>query len=211
MEVKSNYDIQADKCKLEFIKMDHNKIAAKFNLNYDENYLYIFFYNQKYRLNKKTGDVKKTYDGKNFVSAKYNEIMTFLDLFAYCKDDLSLSGKWINVTNLKQVFKTGRLVTHTDLFGEHAKRFSGKIDKLKKACEILKGRKINQGDVGYIIDIFDFLPVMFIFYDQDSEFPAEIKLLWDENILNFMHYETTFYVANQLFDRLEELILGENN
>ena len=102
MEVKSNYDIQADKCKLEFIKMDHKKIAAKFNLNYDENYLYIFFYNQKYRLNKKTGDVKKTYDGKNFVSAKYNEIMTFLDLFAYCKDDLSLSGKWINVTNLKQ-------------------------------------------------------------------------------------------------------------
>ena len=48
MEVKSNYDIQADKCKLEFIKMDHKKIAAKFNLNYDENYLYIFFYNQKY-------------------------------------------------------------------------------------------------------------------------------------------------------------------
>ena len=38
MEVKSNYDIQADKCKLEFIKMDHKKIAAKFNLNYDENY-----------------------------------------------------------------------------------------------------------------------------------------------------------------------------
>ena len=138
MEVKSNYDIQADKCKLEFIKMDHKKIAAKFNLNYDENYLYIFFYNQKYRLNKKTGDVEKTYDGKNFVSAKYNEIMTFLDLFAYCKDDLSLSGKWINVTNLKQVFKTGRLVTHTDLFGEHAKRFSGKIDKLKKSSDVEK-------------------------------------------------------------------------
>ena len=96
---------------------------------------------------------------------------------------------------------------------EYSKSFSflPKIDKLKKACEILKGRKINQGDVGYIIDIFDFLPVMFIFYDQDSEFPAEIKLLWDENILNFMHYETTFYVANQLFDILEELILGENN
>ena len=59
MEVKSNYDIQADKCKLEFIKMDHKKIAAKFNLNYDENYLYIFFYNQKYRLNKKLEMLKK--------------------------------------------------------------------------------------------------------------------------------------------------------
>ena len=60
--------------------------------------------------------------------------------------------------------------------------------------------------MGYIIDIFDFLPIMFIFYDEDSEFPAECKFLWDEKILNFMHYETTFYVVNYLFERLEELI-----
>ena len=56
MEVKSNYDIQADKCKLEFIKMDHNKIAAKFNLNYDENYLYIFFFYLLMKLGGTAGD-----------------------------------------------------------------------------------------------------------------------------------------------------------
>ena len=206
MPIKSNYDIQADKCKLEFIKMDHKKIAKKFNLKYDEDYLYIYFFNTKYRLNKKTGHIEKTYDNSNYIPAKFNEIMTLLDVFAYSKEDLSLSGKWINVTNLKEVFRTGGTVTHTDLFAASSKKFSGKTDQLIKACEKLKGRKISQGDVGYIIDIFDFLPIMFIFYDEDSEFPAECKFLWDEKILNFMHYETTFYVVNYLFERLEELI-----
>ena len=65
MPIKSNYDIQADKCKLEFIKMDHKKIAEKFNLKYDEDYLYIYFFSTKYRLNKKTGHIEKTYDNSN--------------------------------------------------------------------------------------------------------------------------------------------------
>ena len=41
MEIKSNYEIQAEKSKLEFIKWDHIKIAKKFNLEYDENYFRI--------------------------------------------------------------------------------------------------------------------------------------------------------------------------
>lgn len=206
MEVKSNYDMQAEKCKLEFIKMDHQKIAEKFNLQSDKNYLYIYFFNQKYRLNKANGNIEKTYDELNYLPAKFNEIMTLLDLFTYSKDNLHLSGKWTNVTNLKGVIRTGSKVTHTDLFEPHAKKFSSKINNLIEACEKLNGRKVNMGDVGYIIDIFEFLPITFIFYEEDSEFPAECKILWDENILDYMHYETTFYVVNHLFDRLEELM-----
>ena len=40
--------------------MDHKKIAEKFNLKYDEDYLYIYFFSTKYRLNKKTGHIEKT-------------------------------------------------------------------------------------------------------------------------------------------------------
>lgn len=31
MEIKSNYDMQAEKCKLEFIKIYHQRIAKKFS------------------------------------------------------------------------------------------------------------------------------------------------------------------------------------
>lgn len=206
MEIKSNYDIQAEKCKLEFTKMNHEKIAEKFKLYFDDDYLYIYFLNQKYRLNKGNGNIEKTDDEVNYLPGKFNEIMTILDVFAYSKNELKLSGKWINVTNLKGVIRTGSIVSHIDLFASRAKNFSGKINALIKVCEKLNGRKINQGDVGYIIDIFEFLPIMFIFYEEDSEFPAECKFLWDENILDYMHYETTFYIVNHIFDRLEELI-----
>lgn len=206
MPIKSNYDIQADKCKLEFIKMDHKKIAEKFNLKYDEDYLYIYFFSTKYRLNKRTGHIEKTYDNSNYIPAKFNEIMTLLDVLAYSKEDLSLSSKWINVTNLKEVFRTGGTVTHTDLFAASSKKFSGKTDQLIKACEKLKGRKISQGDVGYIIDIFDYIKVMFVYYDEDSDFESEIKVLWTDNILKFVHYETTYYMLEYLFEKMLKII-----
>ena len=206
MEIKSNYEIQAEKSKLELIKWDHGKIAKKFNLEYDENYLYIYFLKQKYRLNKTTGDIEKTYDEVNYNSAKYNEVMTILDLLSYSKDNLQLSGNWMNVTNLKGTLQTGRVTNHNDLFFPYAKKFSSRIDDLKKACEKLDGKAIEKGDVGYIINLFEFLPVMIIFYEEDCDFPAEFKILWDENTLDYMHYETTFYAVVHLFERIEELI-----
>ena len=37
MDIKSNYDKQADKCRKEFINMDHQKIAKKINLQRNKN------------------------------------------------------------------------------------------------------------------------------------------------------------------------------
>ena len=161
---------------------------------------------QKYRLNKATGDIEKTYDEVNYIGAKYNEVMTILDLLSYSKDNLQLSGNWMNVTSLKGTLQTGTVTNHNDLFFLYAKRFSSRIEDLKKACEKLDGKVVETGDVGYIINLFEFLPVMLIFYEEDCDFPAEFKILWDENTLDYMHYETTFYAVQHLFERIEELI-----
>lgn len=155
MEIKSNYEIQAEKSKLEFIKWDHIKIAKKFNLEYDENYLYIYFFKQKYRLNKTTGNIEKTYDEVNYIGAKHNEVMTILDLLSYSKDNLQLSGNWTNVTSLKGTVQTGNITNHNDLFLPYANKFSGRINDFKKACEKLDAKEVKKGDVGYIIDIFE--------------------------------------------------------
>ena len=73
-----------------------------------------------------------------------------------------MSGKLRGVTSLKGVIQTGSRITHTDFFQKDAKKFSGKTEKLIKACQALKGRKINKGDVGYEIDVFDLISVSFI-------------------------------------------------
>lgn len=206
MLIKSNYEIQAEKAKLEFIKWNHEKIAKKFNLEYDDNYLYIYFFCQKYRLNKTNGNIEKAHDEENYIEAKHNEVMTILDLFSYSKDNLQLSGNWVNVTNLKGTVQTGSITNHNNLFTPYVSKFSSKINNFKKACENLGGKKVEKGDIGYIIDVFEFLPLMFIFYEEDFDFPAEFKIFWDENILDYMHYETTFYATFHLLKRIEELM-----
>ena len=62
---------------------------------------------------------------------------------------------------------------------------------------------------GYIINIFDFLPVKFLFFEEDCDFPPEIKFLWDENVLDYIRFETTFFAFSHLLHRIAEVIEGE--
>ena len=58
------------------------------------------------------------------------------------------------------------------------------------ACEKLGGVPVGKADVGYQLQLFEFLPVRLNFWNSDEEFPASLRLLWDFNLLDFMHYET---------------------
>lgn len=203
---KTNYEIQAEKALSEFCKWDHEKIAKKFNLKLDEDYLYINFLSREYRLNRHTGSIEKSNKDNKYINANYNEVMSILDLFDYSKEDLKLSGKWSTPTSLKGTVNGGHVSGTGTLFLKSEKFFAENADILDRACTELNGKKISEGDVGYIFDVFDFLPVKFLFYDEDCDFPPEVKILWDENVLDYMHFETTFFVVGHLFDRLKEII-----
>ena len=60
------------------------------------------------------------------------------------------------------------------------------------------------GDVSYLLPLFFFIPVIHQLWDADDEFDAALKIMWDTNTLDFMHFETTFYAANHLLKRLQE-------
>ncbi|WP_270772233.1 DUF3786 domain-containing protein [Intestinibacter bartlettii] len=81
MQKKSNYEIQAENAILSFPQWDHEKIAKKFNLNLDKDYLYIKFIGQNYKLNRKTGAIKK-FSKNDYVSAGYFiTVQTILSLY----------------------------------------------------------------------------------------------------------------------------------
>jgi hypothetical protein len=203
---KSNYQIQSEKLQLEFIKWDHEAIAKKFNLNLDKQYLYIDFVGQKYRINRQAGITENSKDGRSYeTKAGFNEIMSFLDLFYYSKDEPKLSGRWDTIQSVSRLAHSGTFVASSH-FDRYAKSFSGKCKEFEKACLILHGKPANYADISYIIKTFDFLPVMIQFWDCDDEFPAQLKLLWDENILDYVHFETTYYIADHLLNRIKEII-----
>ena len=45
-----------------------------------------------------------------------------------------------------------------------------------------------------------------VYYDKDSDFESEIKVLWTDNILKFVHYETTYYMLEYLFEKMLKII-----
>jgi len=202
-ERKSNYDITRDRVEGEFLKYSQESMIQKFRLVNDPDFLYIRFVAQDYRIDRKTGRVERLADG-GAVHAGFNETMTIFDVLCESKPDCRLSGTFVRVNDLDGVAQTANL--GGDLFNGSAKAFTHRTEALRAACERLGGTPGSVGDVSYRLPLFDFLPVMLQFWDADDEFDAVLKLMWDRRTLDFMRYETTWYAAGHLLERLEQLM-----
>ena len=63
-----------------------------------------------------------------------------------------------------------------------------------------------QGDIAYAIELLDGLRIGVQLWFGDEEFPANLRLLWDENALRYIRYETTWFAAGVLRARLREIM-----
>lgn len=64
------------------------------------------------------------------------------------------------------------------------------------AFEKLGGKKIPFSDIGYQIDAFSCIPMRFLFWDEDDEFPAQANILFDKSATDFIHVESTVTIAS---------------
>jgi hypothetical protein len=202
---QSNYEIMRDQMQTEFLKYDQMHMIRKFHLEYDEQYLYLMFVERKYRINRNSGKVDGSVD--EFIhatAADYNEAMSIFDVLCYSKDNCRLSGRYNIISNLKGAVKSansgGNIYIHYEKFFDH------KLDLMSRACEQLGGVKIGKGDVSYLLDTFDFLPMIIQFWESDEEFSASLQILWDENIMDYVHFETSFFIVFHVLGRILELV-----
>lgn len=198
---KSNYETARDRAEGEFVRYDQEGMIRKFRLDSDEGYLYIRFIARDYRIDRKTGRVERL---PEMVHAGFNEAMTIFDVLCGSKEDCRLSGQFVRVNDLDGVAKTAYL--GGNLFDGSAKAFARRSGELRAACERLGGTAGSVGDVSYTIPLFDFFPVALQFWDADEEFDAVLKIMWDRRTLDFMRYETTYYAAGHLLERLREIM-----
>jgi len=200
---KMNYEIAVENAQKIFLEYDQEKIIEKFHVKHDDSYLYIGFVKREYRIGRKNGLVERfQYGTTGWEKAGFNEAMSIFDVLCWSKDNCCLSGKFCKINNLKGTVKSAFL--GENLYQDYADKFDLNLDKFMMACDRLGGRKANIGDISYYLDIFDFLPVILQFWKSDEEFPASLKMMWDENILDFVHYETSYYILNHVFDRICE-------
>lgn len=194
-----NYLKQAAQAKAYFLTYDQEALIRKLNLAYDEDYLYPVFFSQTYRLNRKTGDLVR--QGKHgWEDANtHGEVMTLLDLICDSREDRFVSGKWKDMAQFGHAFHQNLLEERDPL----AERCQEKPQIFRRWCEALGGKPMPTGDIAYSIEVFDGLPLMIQLWFGDEDFPARARLLWDENALMYLKYETMYFAREVLLSRLK--------
>ena len=187
--MQSNYDQVIENWRLKFLEMDQEELIRKFQLEADEEFLYIIYFSKRFRIDRKNGFI--TEDGK---SPGFDTVMNIYNTFYYSAAHPVASGNLVAFRQVKRVYPFEAAYRRT-IISRLQELFSGKTEELRKACEALGGTLLPQGDVGYVLPVFPFLNIAVLFWDKDEEFEAQANMLFDSEITEFMHEENVVCVA----------------
>ena len=192
-----NYEKSRDRAQEYFLLFDQEKMIDTWKLTHDEKALYLCFLGRDYTVCRRTGEVFRSEDGER---ADYSESLSIFDLLCHAGERKCPGDRFAPVNSLDGSPKTGGVATE---FHQHiAQRFDRQPNTLKLACLELGGREVPMGDIGFQFPLFADLSVILKFYRSDEEFPASITLLWNQNLLDYVYYETVFYIAGVLLNNI---------
>ena len=191
----NNYEIQAEAARALFLKWDQKKMTGRHGIDADEDFIFVRFFNERYSINRKTGEVLRCESGG---PVDYNAVMVIYDVLCNSKPDAMLSREWLTHENLNRHSNFASM--EKSLFGPAAEGFSGHIEELKIACGNLGGIDIKKADAGFMFNAFPFLPVLFQFWEGDEEFEPKVTFHFDRNTLDFVCFESVWYIVGHLIE-----------
>lgn len=211
--MESNYDKVIETWRQKFLIMDIDEIVRKFNLKRDENAIYVTYFSKELRIDLITGKI--TYVEDEAKKPNFNTTMNIYNMFHYSIDYPVASGNLVPFRQVKRVYPFEDAYKRT-ILSRFIELFTGKTDLLEEACKKLDGKPFGKADVGYILPVYPFLNIAITFWDADDEFDAQVNMLFDSNITDFMHEENVVCVASDALYYLaleagqgEEVVYGE--
>lgn len=197
--MKNNYELSRDRAQAWFLRFDQQTLIRNWGLRHDAAYLYVTFLGKPYAIRRCDGVVTHVGDG---TQAQFEEVLSIFDLLCHEGENKQLSAKFAPVNSLKGRPPTAGV--DTNFYSKTAATFDREPELFRRACLAVGGVPVDMGDIGFRFPIFDSMTAILKFYRSDEDFPAGITLLWDENTLQYMFYETVFYVAGALLAQITE-------
>ena len=203
IERRNNYEETKKRTQAVFLEYDQSRMAERFGLDADAEWLSFTFMGNACRIERNTGRVERAdvLSGE-FREADFNEAMTVFDLLCGGSEDAAPSGEFVSMSSLYAMHSASAVFGEGISFQRQAEAFDKDPDRLKKAIKALGGTLVAGGDVCGEITVFCGLKVMVRFWQSDEDFPPQLQLLWDKNVLSFMHYETVWYANCALINDL---------
>lgn len=189
--MNSNYEITLQNAMKRFCSYDMTVLSQRPGVTDGGEYLQTRFFGMNTKIFKKTGEI--TVDGQ---PADFCEALSVFDWLCDRKENAKASGEFCPVHSLPGVVVRGKgLMMDAPEVAEIIDHNPGIFEDI---ITKIGGKPRNIGDIGAEIEIFPKLTMQMKFYHSDEEFPPSITFLWDKNILNFVRYETVYYLCGTI-------------
>lgn len=199
----SNYEITRLRAQQLFLNYDQGVMLRRFSPEHTNEAIFFTLLGIRFRIDRQSGAVTRAETGED---AGFNEAMTILDILCCSQEGCSPSGCYTPMQNLAQVQSTTQDYAGQGMFAKQEQALDNRNAELSAALEALGGMPFGRGDVSYRIPLFLNVYAVVRFWNSDEDFPASMQLLCDENLLQYMHYETVWYMAGFLLDRISEYL-----
>lgn len=176
-----------------FLTWNHKYIYENLQLKgYGEDTLTITYLGTPYSIDRHTGLITNQRQPAQTIS--FNTYMAIFHLFYYAKENPKNSGEWIPFRQVKRAGGFDSAFTRL-VRQPFAEAFSGRLPLLLQTGQALSFPRLSYGDASFYVEAFSCIPMQFIFWDGDEEFPAQLNILFDANITDFTHEETVVLMA----------------
>ena len=126
-----------------FLTYDQKEIEGKYGFAFDNDYFYVPYLFEEWRVNRHTGVVEGSKDHFLHVhQGSFNETLTIFDLLCCGKKEIVLAGTYARTNSLKGTIK-GRTIA-SGVHDSRAARYDGHVEQLKKACVSLSGKPYSR-------------------------------------------------------------------
>jgi hypothetical protein len=129
------------------------------------------------------------------VPAKDFAVILILHYLAHkLKEVPVLTGEWLNFKELSGVegyysaFRKRSIEPIIRKYGSHPEGVLAALDRLP-------GKRVDQGDVGIVLEVFEGVPVLITLWRSDDEFGPEANILFDKSITKIFCTEDIVVLA----------------
>ena len=191
----NNYKKMQEAARCRFLEYDYRSLCGRSGITPGENGITTRFLGQKVEIARETGSI--TVGGH---PAGFGESLTLYDWLCDSKPGACATNRFCKINSLPGVLVSG---SNLELNGDSvAPLIAQNREKFLRLCSQMNGEVTSGADLAVVIWPLPDLPMLLKFYEADEDFPATLALLWDENILQFMRYETVYYLAGCLISRI---------
>lgn len=182
--------------------MDQEELKKKLpELQEEENRLIIRHFGKRLGVHKEDGRIIAM-DDRDPVTCY--ERLNVYTLFGYVSPLAHYKNDWVRFDRLKGTSPFSKAFQE-GIIEPFSRMFAGHIRELSQACEKLGGKKLPWSDAGYELRAFECIPVRFLFWEGDEEFPAQGNVLFEASATDFIHGESIVTIAAIGLDRIAKL------